>query len=43
MKICLACGKSFEADDFCCPVCGHSPPAGGSLLLIARKISGFVS
>lgn len=25
MKICLACGKSFEADDFCCPLCGHFP------------------
>lgn len=25
MKICLACGKRFEANDFCCPVCGHSP------------------
>lgn len=25
MKLCLACGKRFDADDFCCPVCGHSP------------------
>jgi SAM-dependent methyltransferase len=25
MKICLACRKSFEADNFCCPMCGHSP------------------
>lgn len=25
MKICLACGKSFETDDFRCPFCGHSP------------------
>lgn len=25
MKICLVCGKSFGADDFCCAVCGHSP------------------
>jgi len=25
MKICLACGNHFEADDFCCSVCGHSP------------------
>ena len=25
MKICLACGNLFEANDFRCPVCGHSP------------------
>ena len=25
MTICLACGNRFKADDFCCPVCGHSP------------------
>ena len=25
MKICPACGGRFDADDFCCPVCGHSP------------------
>ena len=25
MKVCLACGIRFEANDFCCPVCGHSP------------------
>jgi SAM-dependent methyltransferase len=25
MKICPACGGQFEADDFCCPACGHSP------------------
>lgn len=25
MKICFACWKSFEADDFKCLVCGHSP------------------
>lgn len=25
MKICLVCGKRFDADGFCCPACGHSP------------------
>ena len=25
MKICPACGNRFEANDFCCPVCGHLP------------------
>jgi len=25
MKICPACGVRFEANDFCCPVCRHSP------------------
>ena len=25
MKICPTCGGQFEANDFCCPACGHSP------------------
>ena len=39
MKICLACRKSFVADDFCCPVCGHSPELLDGYLAFAPDLA----
>ena len=37
--MCLACGKSFKADEFYCPVCGHSPEVNDGHLTFSPELS----
>lgn len=39
MKVCLACGQRFEADDWCCPGCGHFPEVCNGHLSFAPDLA----
>lgn len=39
MKICLACGQRFAADDWDCPACGHAPARRDGYLAFAPELA----
>lgn len=41
MKICLACRGRFDADDFCCPLCGYSPEVRDGHLAFAPEFAAI--
>ena len=39
MKVCLACGRRFEADDWHCPGCGRTPKRQGGYLSFSPDLA----